>query len=703
MSEAKAAGFTYGAVYYRKTNPPEADWERDYAVAKEDGFTTFRHWFMWTGIEPTPGGFEWEDYDRQLDLAAENGMKTVIAEHIEIAPEWAFARFPHARYERADGSRIDSSMQVSSSIGGAPGLCLDNDDVLERAENFLRELVTRYHDHPGLGGYDVWNECNVDPNTCFCDGTADKFRGWLRRRYGDDVRALRVPWGRFYSSWDEVRPPRELGMYGQSLDWLEFRRDRGHELMRWRIELIRSIDSRNTITAHGVAGSLGYGIARGIDDWASAAEVESYGFTFVASRRGDEAWKQPLAVEVVRSASRGKPFWHAEMQAGPLWWQPQVNGRPLDDGRVSTPDDIRYWHLASMAGGVTGIFNLRWRPLLDGPLFQAFGGYAMDGSRTERSEQASAMAKWAAAPEQADLWNARPVPSGMTMLFVPESQAFAYITQHDTKNYEHAITGAWRAFFDAGVTADFKQLAQLDEAEVAYLPYPQLLPRKWADALKEWVRNGGTLISEGAPAWFTDHAHANTSQPGSGLDELFGAVEAGVEFAPDILDQTTFDGDGYSAYGGEVRQWFTPTTGSAVANYADGSIAVVDNEFGKGRTRLIGTNAGRGYFTHEDKGTAEFYRQTLDWAGIAPLVQSSDPRAIIRLHRGEVNDFLWVLNPTRTPIEPTVRLAAESGFDAAYEVLWGDAAAVSSTDARTATIGVPARDAIIIRLGRSAR
>ena len=39
------------------------------------------------------------------------------------------------------------------------------------------------------------------------------------------------------------------------------------------------------------------------------------------------------------------------------------------------------------------LLNLRWRPLLDGPLFGAFGAYGMDGSRTPRSDMASRMAQ----------------------------------------------------------------------------------------------------------------------------------------------------------------------------------------------------------------------------------------------------------------------------------------------------------------------
>src|SRR5438105_3103783 len=70
--------FPYGAVYFRKSNPPREDWARDYAVASEDGMNLFRHWFMWSAIEVAPGEYDWDDYDRQLDLAAEHGIKTIV-------------------------------------------------------------------------------------------------------------------------------------------------------------------------------------------------------------------------------------------------------------------------------------------------------------------------------------------------------------------------------------------------------------------------------------------------------------------------------------------------------------------------------------------------------------------------------------------------------------------------------------------------
>ena len=87
MAREPLPAFAYGAVYFRKSNPPREDWERDYRTAAEDGLNLFRHWFLRSAIEVAPGVYDWEEHDRQLDLAAEHGLKTIIAKMITAAPE----------------------------------------------------------------------------------------------------------------------------------------------------------------------------------------------------------------------------------------------------------------------------------------------------------------------------------------------------------------------------------------------------------------------------------------------------------------------------------------------------------------------------------------------------------------------------------------------------------------------------------------
>src|SRR5260370_37303754 len=90
--------FPYGAVYFRKSNPPEEDWAKDHQNAARIGMNTFRHWFMWSAIEVAPGKYDWRDYDRMMDLPAKNGIKVVIAGLITAPPQWAFHKYPPPRH-----------------------------------------------------------------------------------------------------------------------------------------------------------------------------------------------------------------------------------------------------------------------------------------------------------------------------------------------------------------------------------------------------------------------------------------------------------------------------------------------------------------------------------------------------------------------------------------------------------------------------
>jgi beta-galactosidase len=691
--------FPYGAVYFRKSNPPEQDWARDHQTAARIGMNTFRHWFMWGAIEVAPGKYDWRDYDRMMDLAAQNGIKVVIAELITDAPEWAFRKYPDARYVASDGSVLNSSIGGSSATGGFPGLCLDNPQVRALAEKFLTALVERYRKHPALLGYDLWNENTSHGGSptkmyCYCDATRRKLREWLRRHYESVEQVARV-WNRYsYASWDDMEPPRNFGGYPESLDWLQFRIDDAFDLFHWRVELFRKLDPNHLIAAHGVAGTVESLPSSAHDEWRSSGEVDIWGFTFVASRKGDEPWKQFQAVDLVRGGSRGKPFWHAEAQAGPLWMQPQVIGRAREDGRIADENDVRLWNLVSCAGGATGILYPRWRPLLDGPLFGAFGAFGMDGAMTPRAEMAGKVARWANA--HPDLWASRPVAGDIGLVFVPESELFNYVQQGSTNFYAQSIRGAYQAFFASNIQADFVSLDDISKYKIVYLPYPVMLQSATVEKLRKYVEQGGTLVSEGLPAYFGDHGRAGQVQPNAGLDQVFGARERYVEFTPDLLDKLSFEVQGNTIHGRYFLQEYEVRGGQPAGHYANGHIAAVENRYGKGRTLLIGTFPGAGYYLHHSAGGKVFFASLLKLANLEPLVQTDNAIVQARLHSGTGGNYLWVVNPSRSAAKVTVSLAAKAPHFRSGEDVWGNRP-VTIGD-RKVTVTISARDGAVIAL-----
>jgi beta-galactosidase len=697
MTDSHLPPFPYGAVYFRKSNPPREDWARDYQTAAEDGMTAFRHWCLWGAVEVAPGVFDWDDYDAQLDLAAENGIKTIIAEMVTSAPEWAWRELAHARYEGRDGSHARSGMSGSCVAGGFPGLCLDNDDAREAAGRFLTELAFRYREHPGLGGYDVWNECNYPADRCYCPASAEKFRAWLREKY-EDLKALGETWHRYsFASWEDVQPPRSLGPYPDVLDWLQFRIDNAYELMRWRVELIRELDPSHAITAHGVVGSLTRAASSGADDWRAASEVDSYGYTWGAARHGNEPWKQWHAVDLVRAACRGKRFWHTEAYAGPLWMAGNVVGRERSDGRIADPEHIRLWDMTSFAAGATGLMRLRWRPLLDGPLFGAFGAYGMDGGRTPRSEMTSKIAKWVAAPEQELLWQARPVQGEIGIIYLPETQRFCQAQQGNTKYFADSLRGVYQAFFDSNIQADWVHLEDIADYEVLYLAFPYMLSKDTADVLIDWVQRGGTLISEGCPGYFGDRGHVGVRQPNHGLDELFGAVETYVEFTPDLTEGFDFECDELTVPGSLFLQAYEPSGGTVRGKYLDGErIAVVENSSGEGRTLLIGTFPGYAYFQRPTEEGRRFLAGLLNWAGVSPHLSVDADDVVARLHRGDDATVLWIVNHAFESREVQVDLGGSWGPFEGAEIHWGGHSV--EVDERSIRTTVDGRDAVIARL-----
>ena len=692
--------FPFGAVYFRKSNPPQEHWERDYGVAGEDGLNIFRHWFMWSAIEVAPGVYDWEEYDRQLDLAAKNGIKTVIAELIHAVPDWAVRKYADALQVNADGTKLGSYMGVSAATGGfsnngggAGALTLNCPEVKEAAGKFLTALATRYKDHPSIYGYDVWNECNYSADVDYSSYAKAAFRKWLEKKYGT-LKVLAKAWHRYsYTEWDDVEPPVHMAPYPECIDWLQFKRDNFYDQMQWRIDTIRAVDNKNVIAAHGISGSIPNMAANGCDDWLAASKVQVYGFTWIQARKGTEPWKSWYGVDINRAAARGKPFWHAERQGGPLWLQPQVIGRDKEDGRVADPEDIRIWTMTSFAGGARGVLNLRWRPLLDGPLFGAFGAYGMDGSRTPRSQMQSAMAKWANDPAQKPLWDAKPVRGEVGILMVPETQEWEYLLSYDRKEkpYPEAMWGAYRAFLDNGMQPDWVHIDDIEAYDFLYFPYPIMFTEKQAARLKAWVEKGGTLISEACPGYFGDRGHVGQVQPNMGLDAVFGAQEETVEFMPDIGDRIHFKFGDRAVDGGGLLQSYRLTGGKAHGHFDDGRLAVVEHTFGKGRTLLIGTNPSVAYYRTNGKSNAGFYAEVIKWSGRAKHVTLSNANLFVRVHKGEKGSFLWLVNPTRACQATDVQLAKGLGSLGSGKPVW-------PLDHAGGKIEVPARDVLILPL-----
>jgi beta-galactosidase len=684
--------FHFGAVYFRgQNNPPREDWERDHRVAAEDGHTLFRHWVPWNVVEVSPGKFVWDDYATMLDLAAKNGIRVVLAEMLVDFPEWLIAAHPEARIEMPSGQKRQSEMHISSVNGGHHALCLNHPAVREAAAGYLTAMTTRFRGHPALLGYDIWNECTqyTAERLCFCQACQQAFRSWVKETYGDaDVVAKR--WHRpSLTALDQIELPRAPVLFPDFLDSIRWRNDDAQHWMRWRRDVLKKADPNALTIAHGNAKTHADASVCVGDDFRAAENCEVFGYTHYFGN------SQPvlLSGDLIRSAAQGKPFWRAEAIGGPQWLRRKINEpRPVMD-ELDDPAAIRLDALITMATGATAYLNPRWRSLLDGPLFNAFGWYADDGSRTAKSAEIKQLAAWAAQPNVAPIWKMKPSRGDVALVLVDEAQDWCYAMQGDTTAYAGCVRGLHRGLTTAGMTCDFVKPdpEMLRAHQVAYAPFPIAMSRQTLNTLITWAEAGGHLVLEACAGYFDEVAHSFPQQPNRALGDLFGPIIERSRFA---LDQ--HEGLKIQTPAGELpcalyRQTFRTTDSLEVlGHYEDGSPAIVRRKVGNGSITLLGSNPSYA-MQWQQAASALSWLRTLRPADVRALTPLPFPEALIRQFETATEVVQWIINPTRRDITLPLQLPAKPS------VLRGERRQAPPTSTGHFLVQIRARDAAVLR------
>src|SRR5439155_8471944 len=188
---------------------------------------------------------------------------------------------------------------------------------------------------------------------------------------------------------------------------------------------------------------------------------------------------------------------------------------------------------------------------------------------------------------------------------------------------------------------------------VLFLPYPVMLARNVADGIKRYVESGGTAVAEARPAWNDERGFASEVIPGAGLSEVFGAreklirpverpqllVEASSRL-PGLRPQETVPGEAFE----EELEPLGKTR--VLARFADGSAAMVENTYGKGKAILLGSFVGMAYQRHQNKSGKRLLLALASAAGIKLDIEVSGNASEVEVRRlvsGRVQ-LLFVFN-----------------------------------------------------------
>jgi hypothetical protein len=197
---------------------------------------------------------------------------------------------------------------------------------------------------------------------------------------------------------------------------------------------------------------------------------------------------------------------------------------------------------------------------------------------------------------------ARTVPARSAILYNGDALTLYLVDGWRRPNDEvmHSLMGCYKALHRAHVPVDFLGTSALESGKasaykVLYLPYSFALSAKSVAAIREFVRNGGTVWADGLVGWKDEQGNTKQLPPGP-LSDVFGFT----------LDDIEAEGERFSLTGGsdkagELWRCLIPSgQATTLLPGPGGRPAAVEHRFGKGRAIYYGTGLTFHSLRHDD-------------------------------------------------------------------------------------------------------
>ena len=498
----------YGAAYYDEYMPTSRV-DEDMRLMKDAGMNVIRiaesTWSTW---EPREGEFDFTSLHRMLRGAQKYGIDVIVGTPTYAIPPWLARKYPDILAETHSGP---------SRYGHRQNMDITHPGYRFHCERIIRRLMEEVQQYDHVIGFQLDNETKPYDT---CGSRAQQlFRQWLMDKFGTVENLNRAfglaYWSNSLGSWEDL--PDVRGTINNSLaaEYEAFQRNLVTEFLLWQRSIVDEYRREDQFVTHNFDyewRDYSHALQPDADQFRAARAVTVAGCDIYHPTASHLTGAEiSFGGDLARGLKGGENFFVLETQAqgpvGRLPWPGQLRLQAFAH-IANGANMVEYWHWHSIHNAI----ECHWKGVLShdftpGAVYQEAKTIGADFARLS--------------PRLKNLQRRGDVAflvSNRSLTGLKHSYAFA------GPNYGDILRWLYDSFFRLNVSVDILDDTARDFSGYKLVVTPGLYCGSDAllEALREYVRGGGQLLSSFRSFFCDENLKIRTAcQPG-GLTDVFG-------------------------------------------------------------------------------------------------------------------------------------------------------------------------------------
>jgi beta-galactosidase len=514
----KAQELYVGANYHPHDDKNPEKIKRDIQLMKDGGFKVVRMGHLaWDSYEPSEGKFDFDWFDRVMDMMNQAGIKVILDIAVRPAPIWLHHKYPSIDITDANGNILYPNHRYMEDIG---------DPMYQKyALRFTDALTNQYGKHPALLAFGIDNESG-DGRISYSETARQRYIAWLKKKYstldGLNKAWATQRWSRKINQFEEIGFPVSGSIDGAPERMLDFRRFVSDEINEFLLKVIDVVNS-NAPNALVNTNAWYYSQMKFFDysPIAYSGKMTRQGTGFYPGLSLTTNWGVMDALFGIARVQfeSTNPYWNNEFTT-----------------MTAVPNSIRKSAYATLMYGNQMVCGWTWQGMHSGEEQYLEGMVDWDGIPNRKYDEYKKIAtefrkieKYFPYKLQAEVGLAFSFPSEIASSYFPE-------------RHQNQLQACFDMFYYRNMDARVVEITRSSlNYKVLFVPGVAVMDEATATKIRDYVRNGGTVImtSNSAVVDETGQVFAST-HPGR-LSDVFG-IRVGSFEEPEALNEISRKG-----------------------------------------------------------------------------------------------------------------------------------------------------------------